>query len=182
MLALVGAVLALSADSPKWLSGIAAEHRDTLPKRLESYVQAYQSRDWAKLFGLISDAGRGGVNQDAFVVTMNATHRRDFSNSPDLMEFKPGRAAKADGTEYDVYGCGKARREGREFNGVALVHVVFEHNDWFFSGWTFTEFPNEPCKALSDPSWKPPGAMEWNQPIEELRNSGNQFHVDPPKQ
>jgi hypothetical protein len=73
----------------------------------------------------------------------------------------------------------KARREGQEFNGVALVHAVFEHNDWFFSGWSFTEFPNEPCKALSDPSWEPPGPMEWNQPMEELRSPvGVPSHID----
>lgn len=30
--------------------------------------------------------------------------------------------------------CGKARRESQNFNGIALVRAVFEHNDWFFSG------------------------------------------------
>ena len=181
MLVSVSSVLAFSADSPKWLSPITAEHRDALAKRLDAYVKAYNSKDWAKLFGLISDAARGGTAQDTFVARMKATHRRDFSNNPDLMEFRPDRTANAERAEYDVYGCGKARHEGREFNGVALVHEVFEHNDWFFSGWSFTGFPNEPCKALSDTSWEPPGPMEWNRPMEELRNPGVQFHIDAPK-
>jgi hypothetical protein len=73
-------------------------------------------------------------------------------------------------------------REGQTFNGVALIHAVFEHNDWFFSGWRFTEFPNEPCKALSDPSWEAPAPMEWDQPMEELRGpAGAPFHIDKPK-
>jgi hypothetical protein len=168
----------VSADSPKWLSPITAEHRDALAKRVDAYVKAYHSQDWARLFGLISWAARGSVSQYTFVARMKAAHRKDFSNSPDLMEFRPDRTSNTEPAEYDIYGCGKARREGREFNGVALVHVVFEHNDWFFSGWTFTEFPNEPCKALSDPSWEPPDPMEWNRPMEELRNPGSQFRID----
>jgi hypothetical protein len=76
-----------------------------------------------------------------------------------------------------------AKREGMEFNGVALIHAVFEHNDWFFSGWAFTEFPNEPCKSLSDPKWEKPDPMEWSLPLEELRspNGGIPIHVDSPK-
>jgi hypothetical protein len=59
---------------------------------------------------------------------------------------------------------------------------VFEHNDWFSSSWTFTEFPNEPRKALSDPSWEAPARMEWNQPMEELRGpAGTPVHIDKPK-
>lgn len=181
MLVSIGSLLALSAGDPKWLSPIAADRRDALAKRLDLYVKAYRWQDWAKLFGLISDVARGGVTQDAFVARMKSTHRKDFSNNPDLTEFAPDRTANAESAEYDVYGCGEARREGREFNGVALVHVIFEHNDWFFSGWSFTEFPNEPCKALTDPSWEPPGPMEWHKPMDELRNPGNQFHIDPPK-
>ena len=182
-LALVSVTIAaaFSAENRKWLSPITTEHRNALAKRLDNYVKACSSQDWAKLFGLISDAARGGSAHDTFVATMKATHRKDFSNHPDLMEFTPERTAKAERGEYDIYGCGKARREGHEFNGVALIHVVFEHNDWFFSGWSFTDFPNEPCKALSDPSWELPGPMEWNKPMEELRNPGNQFHIDAPR-
>jgi hypothetical protein len=60
--------------------------------------------------------------------------------------------------------------------------TVFEHDKWFFTGWTFTEFPNESCKALASTKWEAPAAMEWNRPMEELRTSqGVPFHLDRPK-
>jgi len=50
------------------------------------------------------------------------------------------------------------------------VHAVYEHNDWFFTGWTFTEFPNEPCKAFADPKWQPSNRIKWNRSMEEIAN------------
>src|ERR1035441_10839441 len=86
----------------------------------------------------------------------------------DLLSFLPNRAtARADG-EYDVYGCGKARREGQTFNGIVVVHAVFERTGWSFTGWRFTDFPNVPCKELTDPSWRPDSGMRWDIPMEEL--------------
>jgi len=181
-IACAGMAIAFAGDGKEWSAAVPADQRDALAKRLEGYVKANRARQWDKLFDFISDVGRGGVDRPVFAASMKAAHRKDFSNSPDLLEFQPDRSAKANKTGYEVYGCGKAVREGRIFNGIALVHAVFEHNDWFFSGWTFTEFPNEPCKALSDPSWEAPGPMEWSKPLEELRISpGVPFHVDAPK-
>jgi hypothetical protein len=102
---------AFSADIPKCLSPIKDEYRDALAKRLDAYLKANHSQNWAELFALVSDAARGGLEREASVARMKAAHRKDFSNSPDLIEFKPDRAAKGDGREYDVYGCGKAHRE-----------------------------------------------------------------------
>jgi hypothetical protein len=167
----VGYLGGSSVDSPPWLSPIAAEYRKGLAKRLDAYVLAYRSNDWFKLFDLVSDSGRGDTNRDTFITKMKAAHRKDFSNSPELLDFKPVLTKKDDNAEYDVYGCGKARREAHDFNGIAVVHAVFQHNGWSFSGWSFTEFPNEPCKDLTDPSWETPGPMEWNQPMQELRSS-----------
>ena len=175
----VGCIIASSIDSPQWLSPIPAEHREQLAKRLDAYVKANRSKDWTKLFDLVSDSGRGGTNRDVFVAKMKAAHQKDFSNSPDLLDFRPARTENADSAEVDIYGCGKARRESQSFNGIALVHAVFQHNDWFFSGWTFTEFPNEPCKNLADPSWEAPGPMEWGRPMQELRDlAGMPIHID----
>lgn len=175
-------LIGLAAESEAWLSPVTTEHREALSKRLDGYVKANHAHQWGKLIDFISDAARGGVKRDDFVARMKAAHRRDFSDSPDLTEFQPARTIKADDSEYDVYGCAKAQREGRDYNGVALIHAVFQHEDWFFSGWTFTEFPNEPCRALSDPKWEAPDPREWNQPLEELRNfEGLPFHVDSPK-
>lgn len=86
-------------------------------------------------------------------------------------------------TAYDIYGCGRAQREGMMFNGIVVLHTVFEHNDWSFTGWRFTEFPNEPCKALSDPKWQPESRVAWNSPMEEVihfKSQGVPFHQDPP--
>lgn len=182
VIACVGITITFAGDGKEWLAAVPTDQQVTLTKRLDGYVKAHHARDWGKLFDFISDAGRGGVDRQVFVAKMKTAHGKDFANSPDLLEFRPDRSAKSDKIEYEVYGCGKAVREGQTFNGVALIHAVFEHNDWFFSGWRFTEFPNEPCKALSDPSWEAPAPMEWDQPMEELRGpAGAPFHIDKPK-
>jgi len=182
VIACVGTTIAFAGDGKGWLSAVPTDQQDEFATRLDGYIKANQAREWGKLFDFISDAGKGGVDRQVFVAKMKTAHGKDFANSPDLLEFRPDRSAKSGKTEYEVYGCGKAVREGRNFNGIALIHAVFEHNDWFFSGWRFTEFPNEPCKALSDPSWEVPAPMEWNQPMEELRGpAGTPFHIDKPK-
>jgi hypothetical protein len=150
-------------------SGVPAEQKTRLEKRLPEYVSAYRTRDWSSLYDLISDTAKGGVARTTFISKMNTEHREEFSSFPDLFEFDADHMVSDGENEYDIYGCGKARRERNNFNGVALVHAVFEHKDWYFSGWSFTEFPNEPCKRLKDPSWKPPAPMEWGMPMGELR-------------
>ena len=167
----------MHAQDTSWSTAIPSEQREALAKRLDAYLRANRSQDWKALYGFISEAGRGGTNPQTFVRRMRETHRKDFASGPDLLKFEPARSVNESG--FDIYGCGKAQREGREFNGVAVVHAVFEHGDWYFSGWAFTEFPNEPCKALSSPTWEMPGPMEWNQPLEELRGLGETpVHVD----
>jgi hypothetical protein len=56
-----------------------------------------------------------------------------------------------------------------KFKGVAVVHAVRQQGTWVFSGWSFAEFPNKACGTLSEPGWKAPADMEWQQPIEEFR-------------
>jgi hypothetical protein len=168
------------ATDTEWSSEVPPEQRAVLTKRLDAYLKANRSRDWKKLYGLISDAGRGGADWQTFTAKMAAAHGRDFANDPDLLEFQPARIVKEGG--YDIYGCAKAQREGREFNGIALIHAVLDHEEWFFSGWRFTAFPNEPCRALADPHWEMPGLMDWNQPMEELRGPASiPLHIDAPK-
>jgi hypothetical protein len=69
------------------------------------------------------------------------------------------------------------------YRGIAVMHAMFEHYGWFFTGWSFTEFPNEPCKGLSSPGWQPENRMGWDQPMEEVRSQagGVPVHVDKPK-
>jgi hypothetical protein len=164
-------------------SKMPIEQRDALTKRLNAYVDAYRHKMWGDLYKLVSTIGRGGVTQDVFVNAMTSEHRADFAQMPDLLEFRPELTEKNDKGEFDIYGCAKATREGMTFNGIAVTHAVFENNEWFFTGWSFTEFPNEPCKALSDPKWQPENRMTWSKPMEEVENlklKGAPVHVDTP--
>lgn len=150
-------------------SNIPADRRKSLSKRINGYVEAYKARNWERLYDIVSDVGKAGASQKVFVAAMQSSHGKSFAQMPDLQEFKPDRA-KNNEDGYDIYGCGKAEREGRTYRGIGILHGVFEHNDWYFTGWSFTEFPNEPCKALSDPKWEPENEMGWNRPMEELAN------------
>jgi hypothetical protein len=175
----LGCLLAFAADGLGWLSPVPARRRDELAKRLDAYVNAHRSRDWATLFDLMSKAGRGAVSRQMFAEKMNAAHRRDVVRSADLLAFRPGRSMDRGDSAYDVYGCGKARREALDYNGIAVIHAVYEHNEWFFSGWMFTELPNESCEPLTDPSWEPPGPEDWDQVIEELGGPPRWLMNDP---
>lgn len=174
--------LAVAQAAIEPFSKISGEQRDALSKQIEAYVNANRTRDWSKFYTLVSDTGRGGVSKETFVSAIEIGHGRSFANEPDLLQFAPKLAEADKNDEYDVYGCAKAQREGKTYHGVAVLHAVFEHGGWFFTGWSFTEFPNEPCKVLSNPSWEPSSRMPWEQPMEELRNlSGVPFHVEAPK-
>jgi hypothetical protein len=179
---LASAIL-ISGQATDPFFSIPLEQREPLSKRLGSYVEANKAGKWDNLYDIVSDAGRGGVNRKTFVAAMKSAHGSDFAQDPDLLEFKSDRTEKND-EGYDIYGCGKARREGMMFNGIAVLHTVFEHNDWFFTGWSFTGFPNEPCTALSNAKWQPFSRPKWNKPMEEIANfksQGQPFHVDAPR-
>lgn len=137
---------------------------------MSEYVNAHRTRNWKTLYDLVSDTGKNGVNRQKFIAAMKAKHGgKEYSGMPDLLTFTPNRTDEnEDGL--DIYGCGKAKREGESYTGIAVIHAVQERSTWSFSGWSFTEFPNEPCSRLSDPDWKPQGQMEWKQPMEELRS------------
>jgi hypothetical protein len=149
--------------------GLTPQKQQSLTERLNEYVKVYRSRNWMALYGLVSDIGRGGVNQATFVAAMDEHHGAEYADEPDLLAFVPERSENDQGG-LDIYGCGKATREGEIYQGIAIVHAVEEHGNWFFTGWSFTAFPNEPYKRLSDPKWKPYGQMEWMKPMEELRH------------
>lgn len=154
------------AGGPEPLSKIPPEQRGGLTKRLSAYVEAYRGRKWDKLYDLVSDVGKGDADRQTFIAAMTSAHG-DLAKEPDLLEFSPDQTQK-NNDGFDLYGCGKARREGWKFNGIAVMHAVFEHDDWFFTGWAFTQFPNEPCKALADPKWQPGNLMKWDRPMEEV--------------
>jgi hypothetical protein len=162
------AVYAQNETQP--FSKLPRGEQQSLTRRLSEYVKVYRSRNWKALYDLVSDTGKGSVNRDTFIAAMKEEHGTEYAGMPDLLEFSPDRTEEnEDGI--DIYGCGKARREHEIYTGIAVVHAVHEHNSWFFTGWTFTQFPNEPCKLLSDPDWKPARSMEWKKPMEELKNT-----------
>jgi hypothetical protein len=169
VLVCISCVVTFAAKQKGPFSQVPADQREALAKRLEAYVQDYRTRNWDKLYDLVSDTGKGQTTRQIFVARMNVAHGTEFANSPDLMEFRPERAEQVVPGEWDIYGCGEARREGRTYNGIAVAHAVFKHNDWFFTGWSFTEIPIEHCKALSHPKWQPANPIGWDQPMEELR-------------
>jgi hypothetical protein len=145
--------------------------RKDLATRLNGYVRAYKDRNWAELYSLISEVGKDRVDRSTFISVMKSKHGgRAYSAMPDLEAFDAARSQK-DSDGIDIYGCAKAKREGQQFKGVAVMHAVREHDSWVFSGWSFTEFPNQACGTLSDPGWKAPAEMEWGQPMEEFRGS-----------
>jgi hypothetical protein len=168
LLVCLGCVVPFAAKQKDSFSRVPAEQREALAKRVQGYVQENRTRNWDKLYDLVSDLGKAQISRQAFIARMNSARGTEFANSPDLLEFLPDRTEQAERDEWDIYGCAKARREGRIYNGIAVAHAVFEHTGWFFTGWSFTEFPNEPCKALSDPKWKPENPIGWDQPMEEL--------------
>jgi len=93
--------------------------------------------------------------------------RAAFSSPPRTAGRSPSRTRK-NGDGYDIVGCAGAVREGELFRGIAEVHAVSEHGNWFFTGWTFRDSSEESCKQLSDPNWQPDSPLEWNKPMQEL--------------
>jgi hypothetical protein len=158
-------------------ASVSSEKRDLLQQRLNAFVTAYKHRDWKALYGLVSDTARGDAQEKYFIDRMKTEHEVNGSE-PDLLEFLPDRTKENHGG-FDLFGCGKARREGMSFKGIALVHVVFERGNWFFSGWNFTEFPNEPCRDLKKSDWAPYGVQGWDEQMIELRPiTGTPFHIN----
>ena len=172
-------IAALKSESDPF-SNIPSEQRQNISKRLVAYVDASKERKWDKLYDLVSETGRGGANRKTFEAAMKSAHGTDFAQDPDLLEFKPDRTEKND-DGYDVYGCATDRFEGRVYSGVAVIHGVFEHDDWFFTGWTHTVIPIQACSALSDPRWQPFTRLKWNRPMDEIANfksPGVPFHIE----
>lgn len=148
---------------------VPQEKREALKKRIDVYVKLQRDHGWSELYDLVSDTGKGGVTREKFVAAMNRGHGRDFANEPDLLEFLPRRAEPGSPDGFDIYGCAKAIREGETYRGIAVIHAVFEHSNWFFTGWTFADPSDGSCKQLDDPSWQPPTQLKWTSPMEELR-------------
>ncbi|HTR24469.1 MAG TPA: hypothetical protein VMI10_10830 [Terriglobales bacterium] len=172
MLALITCAAAMAAKASKPTdpyANVPADKREGLRTRLSEYVNQYRDRNWGKLYELVSDTGRGDVTRQAFTSRMEAAHGLSFANYPDLLAFVPARGDKTGDGGFDFYGCGEAQREGEKYKGVAVVHAIFEHENWFFVGWSFDGMANGSCSALNKPDWQPSNRLIWNHIMEELR-------------
>lgn len=166
----VGFFSAYAQNEKQPFSKLPREEQQSLTHRLSEYVKAYRNRNWKALYDLVSDTGKSGVNRQTFIAAMTAKHAgTEYADMPDLLGFTPDRSEE-DEDGIDIYGCSNAKREGEIYTGIAVIHAVHEHDTWSFTGWSFTELPNEPCKRLSDPAWKPEGRMEWKKPMDEIKN------------
>jgi hypothetical protein len=150
-------------------ANIPAGKRESLKTRLSEYVDNSRTRNWGKLYDLVSDTGRGGINRDGFIDRMKQAHGVSFANYPDLLQFVPARADKSEDGGFDLYGCAEARREGEEYKGIAVVHAVYERESWFFTGWSFDGMASGSCSALKKADWQPFTRLRWNHIMEELR-------------
>ena len=171
VLALITCATVLAARIGKPIdaySNIPADKRESLKIRLSEYVNENRTRNWGKLYELVSETGRGELTREAFIPRMEQAHGLSFANYPDLLAFVPARGDKAD-DGFDLYGCGEAQREGTKYKGIAVVHAIFEHENWFFTGWSFDGMADGSCSALNKPEWQPFNRLRWNHKMEELR-------------
>src|SRR5579872_3946497 len=89
--------------------------QQSLTQRLNEYVNAYRVRNWNALYDLVSDTGKNGVNRKTFIAAMKAKHGgTEYADMPDLLGFTPDRSEN-DEDGIDIYGCGKAKREGETY-------------------------------------------------------------------
>jgi hypothetical protein len=72
----------------------------------------------------VSSIGRGGVNQRIFVAAMKSEHGTDFAQIPCLFEFLPDLTETNDKGEIEIYGYGKAKREGSLFPLSLQLYII----------------------------------------------------------
>jgi hypothetical protein len=136
---------------------VPARERALLAKRLNTYTKSYRNEHWGTLYGLVSDANKKMRKRTCIYAMQNSYEMRH------LLKFTPVRTeSRAFG--YDVYGCGEI--PGRD-ETIAAVRAVWEHGNWFFTEWNYTD-PWEPCSRLSDPAWKPQPRLRLDGPMQEL--------------
>jgi len=167
---MVCGVLAASAGAASDpYASIPADKRQSLKTRISEYVAGNQRRNWGSVYDLVSDAGRGDTTREAFIARMEQAHGVSFANYPDLLRFVLARSDKSQDGGFDLFGCAEARREGEKYKGIAVVHVVFEHENWFFAGWSFDGMASGSCSELEKPGWEPSARLNWKHVMEELR-------------
>jgi hypothetical protein len=166
ILIVVAPVHAQSAGNPFAL--VPARQRSLLKKRLTAYTEAFRTKDWGTLYGLVPDLdkipvenGKDKVSKDAFI--------RDMQGSSDwqrLVKFRPVRT-EAGFMGFDVYGCAEIPYGNQKLKRIAAVRAVWEHDNWYFTTWAYAYSP-EPCSNLSNPAWKPELPLRLDGPMSQL--------------
>jgi hypothetical protein len=169
ILMVCGTLVASAGTARDPYASIPADKRETLKTRISEYVEGNQRRNWGKVYDLVSDSGRGDTTREAFIARMEQAHGVSFANYPDLLKFVPARSDKSEDGGFDLFGCAEARREGEKYKGIAVLHVVFEHENWFFTGWSFDGMASGSCSELEKSGWEPSARLNWKHVMEELR-------------
>ncbi len=149
-------------------ASVPASHRSLLKKRLTAYTEAFRSKDWAALYGLVSDQnkisvedGKDKVNKDMFV--------RDMQGTGDLQRLSKLTPIRTEISilGYDIYGCAEIPYGNQKLTRIAAVRAVWEHDNWYFTTWAYAD-PPEPCSNLSNPAWKPQLPLRLDGPMSQL--------------
>jgi|ERR1039457_5482785 hypothetical protein len=166
----VGGVLAASAGTANGpYASIPADKRETLKMRISEYVDSSQSRNWGKLYDLVSDTGRGDTSREAFIARMKQAHGVSFANYPDLFRFVPARNDKSEDGGFDLYGCGEARREGENYKALLSFTSSSSMRTGFLQVGRSMEW-----RTGHVPDWRsqvgsPSTRLSWKHVMEELR-------------
>jgi hypothetical protein len=173
---------------------VPANQRASLKKRLNAYTEAFRKKDWAVLYGLVSDTNKVSV-QDPKVRVDKDTFVRDMQDTADwqrLLKFTPVRTEIPDWlnliqlrTEtpdqvkstpvreeipdwlFDIYGCVEIPDGNQTLKRIGAVRAVWEHDNWYFTNWE-SAGPFEPCSHLSNPAWKPQLPLRLDNPMSQL--------------
>ena len=107
----------LLATTTHPFSNIPADGRESVPRRINGYVEVYRTRSWERLHGFVSDIGKGGASQKFLVAALQPSHGKSLPQMPDRQEFKPERTKSNQA---------KAERAGGmdAFHTVLVLHLA----------------------------------------------------------
>jgi len=127
LLLLSGSILSQEKPALDVFASVPPALRPQLKERVKSFVDAYRTQQWDKLYDLLADDFNEGT-KDEFV-------KSRLENPPQpldvLLAFTPTRVTYRDGfDEWVIAGCSKWQTVG-ELSGA--IYAYRRHDDWRFS-------------------------------------------------
>jgi hypothetical protein len=116
---LISCVTALAARTRKptdAYANVPADKTESLRIRPSEYVDDNRTRNWGKLYEMVSETRRGEVTCEVFISRMEQAHGLTFANYPDPLTFVPVRGDKAGDGGFDLYvsdGCSSGKNRSR---------------------------------------------------------------------